>query len=194
MNPQKLKAILLSLLIGAVMIAVPAYGTDGTEVRSSINLSDIHGHWAEDAIRQAVNEGWVNGYPDGTFRPDGSITRAEYTKMLLAAVRLTPRSDAVSWMQRNALFYSPGKDFPSREPTAMFTDMDLNWLTKQGWTETAVFSGILIPDDYFDHRFQPEKEITRGEIAVLTDRSLGLVYPATQDLETQSSFTEGGSN
>ena len=95
----------------------------------------------------------MNGYPDGTFRPDGSITRAEYTKMLLAAVRLTPGSDAVSWMQRNALFYSPGKDFPSREPTAMFTDMDLNWLTKQGWTETAVFSGILIPDDYFDHRF-----------------------------------------
>ena len=193
MNPKKLKAILISFIIGAGIITVPAQGIEGAENKPGIILSDLDGHWAQDVIQQAVQEGWVNGYPDGTFRPDGSVTRAEFTKMLLAASRLTPGSDTVCWMQRSEVFASPGEDGRSREPAATFADMDDNWLTKQGWTEAAVYSGILIPGDYFQQLFQPEKEITRGEIAVLTARSLGLVYPATQDTETQSNFSDSAS-
>lgn len=40
-------------------------------------LTDIDGHWAEDLISSAYNKGWVDGYPDGSFRPDQNITRAE---------------------------------------------------------------------------------------------------------------------
>ena len=193
MNPKKLKTILFSFIIGAGIIAVPAQGIDGAEIKPSVTLSDLDGHWAQDEIQQAVSEGWVNGYPDGTFCPDESVTRAEFTKMLLAAARLTPGSDTVCWMQRSALFTSPGEDGKSKEPAATFADMDDNWLTKQGWMEAAVYSGILIPGDYSQQLFQPGKEITRGEIAVLTARSLGLVYPATQDTETQSNFSDRAS-
>ena len=38
---------------------------------------DISGHWAKDYINQAANKGFVNGYEDGTFKPDRNITRAE---------------------------------------------------------------------------------------------------------------------
>ena len=38
---------------------------------------DIAGHWAEDAIISAVNLGLINGYEDGTFRPENFVTRAE---------------------------------------------------------------------------------------------------------------------
>ena len=38
---------------------------------------DIKGHWAESAIKEAAEDGIVNGYEDGTFKPDQSITRAE---------------------------------------------------------------------------------------------------------------------
>ena len=38
---------------------------------------DISGHWAKDYINQAANKGFVNGYEDGTFKPDRDITRAE---------------------------------------------------------------------------------------------------------------------
>ena len=38
---------------------------------------DIEGHWAEDFINSAAKKGWVNGYEDGTFRPQAKITRAE---------------------------------------------------------------------------------------------------------------------
>ena len=40
-------------------------------------FSDISGHWAADYINRAAQKGWISGYPDGTFRPDAYITRAE---------------------------------------------------------------------------------------------------------------------
>ena len=40
-------------------------------------FTDVKGHWAEKAINQAYGNGRLKGYPDGTFRPDGQITRAE---------------------------------------------------------------------------------------------------------------------
>ena len=88
--------LLLALLIPAAA-AAPALG-GGTK------FSDIQGHWAERQIEQAVSEGWVNGYPDGTFRPDETITQAEFTKLLLAAFQLTPDSDTVAWMKSIAAY------------------------------------------------------------------------------------------
>ncbi|MFC5470879.1 S-layer homology domain-containing protein [Cohnella suwonensis] len=35
-----------------------------------INFNDISGHWAEANIKQAVSDGIVSGYPDGTFKPN----------------------------------------------------------------------------------------------------------------------------
>ena len=46
------------------------------------DFSDISGHWAEDAINSAYDKGWVGGYPDGTFRPDQYITRAEVMSLV----------------------------------------------------------------------------------------------------------------
>lgn len=41
------------------------------------SFSDVSGHWAESYIAAATANKWVNGYEDGTFRPDNNITRAE---------------------------------------------------------------------------------------------------------------------
>ena len=40
-------------------------------------FSDIDGHWAKDSILDAAGRGWINGYSDGSFKPDKRITRAE---------------------------------------------------------------------------------------------------------------------
>ena len=45
-------------------------------------FTDIAGHWAERNIELAAGHGWVNGYPDGTFRPERLITRAEAMKLI----------------------------------------------------------------------------------------------------------------
>jgi hypothetical protein len=45
-------------------------------------FSDIAGHWAEADIQYAAAAGWVNGYPDGTFKPGHNITRAEFMTLV----------------------------------------------------------------------------------------------------------------
>lgn len=45
-------------------------------------FSDIGSHWAKEYILKAVGAGWIDGYPDGTFRPNNEITRAEAMKII----------------------------------------------------------------------------------------------------------------
>lgn len=50
---------------------------------SHINMfSDIKAHWANKYISSAATKGWVNGYPDGTFKPDQYVTRAEFVTLV----------------------------------------------------------------------------------------------------------------
>ncbi|NLL82080.1 MAG: S-layer homology domain-containing protein [Tissierellia bacterium] len=49
---------------------------------TSNKFSDIEGHWAINYINSAAIKGWVNGYPDYTFKPDQYITRAEFVTLV----------------------------------------------------------------------------------------------------------------
>lgn len=61
-------------------------------VENSGNFSDISGHWAENEIERAAAFGWISGYPDGTFRPDARITRAEAMTMINRVLCRMPQS------------------------------------------------------------------------------------------------------
>ena len=61
-----------------------------------VSFSDVSGHWAENVIADIAAAGWINGYEDGTFRPDGLITRAEAVKILNAAANRTFNGNAVA--------------------------------------------------------------------------------------------------
>ncbi len=51
------------------------------------SLSDVKpSSWYYDDVTSLVAKGIINGYPDGTFRPEGTITRAEFTKLVIAAL------------------------------------------------------------------------------------------------------------
>ena len=54
----------------------------------AIVFSDIADHWAKEWIKDAVNLGFVSGYEDGTFKPDNTITRAEFSTMLNKAMQI----------------------------------------------------------------------------------------------------------
>ncbi len=61
-----------------VMLLRAEHGASYTPpVASSYSFSDIAGHWAADWIEQLHTEGYANGYPDGTYRPDEMTSRAE---------------------------------------------------------------------------------------------------------------------
>ena len=50
--------------------------------QEEIELNDTKGHWAEEYIESFVKKGYINGYEDSTFRPDNSMTRAEFVKVV----------------------------------------------------------------------------------------------------------------
>ncbi|GAA0361825.1 S-layer homology domain-containing protein [Bacillus horti] len=62
-------------------------------------FDDVRGHWAARAISQVQQQGWVQGYEDGTFRPHRALTRAEAVKVLNAVLGRTPMSaiDQPTW-------------------------------------------------------------------------------------------------
>ena len=79
-------------------------------------FSDITGHWAQKNIELAAGNGWINGYTDGTFRPNKSIIRAETFAMINRVLDrqtenvsdLLPTSEMNMWsdnMNENAWYY-----------------------------------------------------------------------------------------
>jgi serine protease Do len=71
---------LLTILLGAVVIH-PAQS-----IAAAIDFKDVPTyHWANKAVTWAKTTGMINGYPDGTFRPDKQVTEAEFLAMLVNA-------------------------------------------------------------------------------------------------------------
>lgn len=66
---------------------------DHSKVESTESFSDIHGHWAEKFVERAAALGWVNGYMDGTFCPNATITRAEAMAMINRVLGRLPESE-----------------------------------------------------------------------------------------------------
>ncbi|MDY3617712.1 S-layer homology domain-containing protein [Agathobaculum sp.] len=121
---------------------LPEFPADGSEVPS---YSDLSGHWASKYIGYLESLGVVTGYPDGSFKPDQTITRSEFVAIVIRVDGLV-------------------------NGTNSFTDVnDSNWATKYiiSAVEKAYVSG------YPDGTFRPEQPITRTEAAKIMNAVLG---------------------
>ena len=67
---------------------------DKTEDVAVASFGDVATHWAKPEISVAANNGWINGYTDGTFHPDSRITRAEAMAMINRVLQRLPESKA----------------------------------------------------------------------------------------------------
>lgn len=92
---KKITAIILSIVLmcSAITVAATDEATEAAEGKNDAVISeythtfvDVKGHWAEDEIERAFSNKMVNGDPDGSFRPDDGISRAEFLKMLVAII------------------------------------------------------------------------------------------------------------
>lgn len=120
--------------------------------RVEVGLQDVGSHWARPAILRLLEAGLVSGGADGRFRPDEPVTRAAFVKLLAGARRLAP---------------APGL-------SGGFADTLRHWVSAQGYIGAAVRAGIVNREDYPDGRFEPDRPITREEMAVMVTRALGL--------------------
>lgn len=113
-------------------------GYDGPDM-----FSDISGHWAQESINQAANEGIISGYPDGTFRPDNNITRAEAISIINRVLDRRPHADSmlegmITWpdnMNTSAWYYEAIQEATNShnyDPSEERDENDNQW---EIWTE-----------------------------------------------------------
>jgi uncharacterized protein YjdB len=135
----------LTAFVLAFMMTFTSFGT--MAFAETENGSDITGHWAEASIQKWVEAGVVNGYKDGTFKPDKGITRAEFIKIT------------------NGLF-----GFKELENTG-FSDVPAGaWYA--GEVKKAVYEGFV--SGYEDGNFKPNNGISRQEAAKIIDTILDM--------------------
>ncbi|MGD9569978.1 MAG: S-layer homology domain-containing protein [Sedimentibacter sp.] len=140
----KLTCLILILSIFVSQIAL------GEEVPKAIEFSDLkEDYWAYEGINNLVNAKIIEGYPDGTFRPDNNITRAELVKIANLVFNYTQKQEQTS-----------------------FTDViDTEWYYEQ--VLIAQNAGYL--DGYPDGTFKPNNNITREEFCKIIDAIVDLI-------------------
>ena len=67
---------------------------DDSKVKTTETYSDINGYWAANEILRAAALGWVQGYQDGSYRPNNSITRAQVVTMINRVLCRIPEENA----------------------------------------------------------------------------------------------------
>lgn len=98
---------------------------EGFDIKSADTiggLNDIVGHWGEVSIRRLASNGIIKGYPDGNYRPNAPVSRAELAKMITVAM-------AVNAVQKAEENPSPSTFAPAQELIDAIPDQDL--LTRQ---------------------------------------------------------------
>lgn len=108
------------------------------------------GHWAFAALDRAVKAGVLEGYPDGTLRPDRPVTRAEVAALFQRLAFMPQEQQPEESLQ-------PFKDVPS----AYWAAEAVALLKQAGW-----INGVT------SDTFEPERSMTRAEAAALIDRYL----------------------
>ena len=130
--------VFMLTIFGGVGVGIPQ--------ASAANLSDIQGHWAATTIQSMVDQGIITGYPDGTFKPDNIISRAEFAVLLVKTFKLESKSGKV------------------------FSDTEQHWA--KDYIATANAYGIV--NGYSDVKFGPDDPITREQMARMVVKAANL--------------------
>lgn len=130
--------------------AAPVIDSAATDINNIQELRDIAGHWAEDNIKKLLAAGASTGYPEGSYKPDNKITRAEFATMLVKAFQLSPASGKV------------------------FDDTAAHWA--RDYISTAAACGIV--NGYSNSSFGPDDLITREQMAVMLVKAAGFKQAA----------------
>lgn len=132
-------SIVMAVAMMLSMIPFAAFADETT-------ASDLSGHWAENVITEWMDYGIINGYEDGTIRPNNKITRAEMTAMLDRVMDYQTKADNT------------------------FSDLSDSWYTDVILKANA--AGVI--SGYPDGTVKPDATITRQEAVAMFSRVLSL--------------------
>lgn len=114
-------------------------------------FNDTMGNWAQYPIERLSSQGIINGYPNGTFRPEGLLTRAEFATILAKATRLSSMSTPNTW--------------------TTFVDVQPNF-----WAASAIQSAAAqgLISGYPGGYYHPNNNITRAEVLTVIAKAAHL--------------------
>ncbi|WP_155593704.1 S-layer homology domain-containing protein [Lysinibacillus cavernae] len=112
--------------------------------RGTLNFTDTENHWAKEYIQKAAEAGIMNGYTDNTFRPEGSVTRAQAAAILVRSLGL------------------------STAEKAPFTDISNYDAKTQSEIAAAYVHGLIKGTD---GKFNPGLPVTRAQLALMINRA-----------------------
>lgn len=143
------------LCLALLIAIVPNTMALGVASAATSTNSDLEGHWAKGTFVKWLDQEWIFGYPDGSYKPDKPIKRAEFAALLNRAFGFT----------------TPAEKLP-------FTD-----LTENHWAFKDI--AIAFENKYFrgtGSKANAEQLTTRQESAVMVANALGLDLSAAADL------------
>lgn len=129
----------------------PATGT-AMQLAQAPTFPDIQGHWARSFIEALAARGVIRGFPDGTFRPDDPVTRAQFAAMIRQAFQKAPKRQG-----------------------SQFVDVPANYWGYEA-IQAAYRLGFL--EGYPNNIFNPEQNIPRVQVLVSLASGLDLSSPA----------------
>ena len=148
-EPKKIKEILKE--------KIEHFKTELKKIEGLKQFSDVpQEYWAKDPIEYLATLGIMTGYPDDTFKPEQSLTRAELAALLIKAKGFTVSAPQF------VLF----PDLPNEHWAAPYIDMAM---------KRKYISG------YPDGKFRPWKEVTKAEAIVVILKFAGISEPITAD-------------
>ena len=168
---------------------------------------DIKGIYAEEYIRHLHDMGAVGGFPDGTFKPDNSVTRAEFVTMLLNSLKVDKKTgskgfkDTAKHWARDAINtaydmkiingFKDGTFRPDEKVTAAqaakmiaslfsfktaIATVELPKLNEKHWAYSSIKAitnaGIIMRDDQLFKSFKEDAYLSRGDCAMIISRAI----------------------
>jgi hypothetical protein len=159
---SKIKQVFSWLSVGVFTSMIPLSISPPANAQS---YSDIQGHWAEDCIQELTQQGIISGYPNGTFRPDDIINRAEFAAII------------------NQAF----PNVPTERETINFQDVSSDYWGKEA-INSAYRKGFL--SGYPEQRFRPNQFIPRAQTFVSLASGLDYSTPASPNQILNATYND----
>jgi uncharacterized lipoprotein YddW (UPF0748 family) len=192
-RPSWLLFLLIFSLILSILLAAPGQA----------QLGDVQNHWERACIQELSDRGVIRGYPDGTFRPNQAVTRAEFAAMVNKAFpnasitrsKITFRDVPSSFWGRDAIARAYQTNFLTGYPNRIFNP---NQAIPRVQVLIALAAGLNYtpsqPIDNTLNSFRDRADIpdyARNNLAAATEKGLVVNYPHVAQLNPNQQASRG---
>ncbi len=147
--------------------------SESARATDDISFSDTQGHWAESAINDMVKEGVLEGFPDGTFRPDDPVQVDQFLKMILMSLSEEDEHGVRDWKEE---FISKANIFVVTQLAYKSSDFHFENAANGYWAEPFIdqASTMSILGKYSRFESNYRKDLNREDVAHLVSKTISM--------------------